>query len=391
MATRQSEHHASVRVAVRPELLRWAVDRAQLPDEDLAKVAPKFDEWLAGTLTPTLKQLERFADRTYTPFGFLLLAAPPAEPLPIADFRTFIGTVPRRPSPNLLDTIYACQRRQEWYRTHALQEGYERLNFVGTMNTAVDIVAGAATIRAALAFEVEQRLQYSSWTDAFRGLVENAEALGALVMVNGVVGANTHRTLDPREFRGFALVDDLAPVVFVNGADTKAAQIFTLAHEIAHLWLGVEGVTNSTLAAIGNDDTEAWCNRVAAEILVPISSLDDVTIGADLAATFNGLARKYRVSTLVILRRLRDAGQLTASAFRTAYEDELKQILDHKKAQGGGGDFYNTQPVRVSKTFARALIGSALEGRTLHRDAYSLLAIKKFSTFQELTTKLGVG
>jgi len=378
-----------VRVDVSPLLLRWATDRANLDAERIAKIAPKFDEWLAGDTKPTFKQLEKFAIATFTPLGYLLLDSPPEEPLPVTDFRTFVGTAPSRPSPNLLDTIYACERRQEWYRTHALQEQFEPLPFVGSMNPDTNVIEAGAVIRRHLNFEVSERSEFASWTDAFRGLTERAEELGILVMVNGVVGSNTHRKLDPEEFRGFALVDNLAPIVFVNGADTQAAKIFTLVHEIAHIWLGAEGVTNATLDGVDGNEVERWCNRVAAEVLVPLDAVRNEAIDDDIAGALNRIAREFRVSTLVVLRRLRDAGRLSAARFHDAYAHELARVLALKGAQGGGGNFYNTLPVRVSKAFARALIVSTLEGRTLHRDAYSLLAIKRSRTFDELAARGG--
>jgi transcriptional regulator with XRE-family HTH domain len=239
-----------MRVEIKPELLRWARERSGLGRAALAQSFPQLDNWERGESSPTLKQLESFAKATHTPVGYLFLQEPPVERIPIPDFRTIGNERIGHPSPDLLDTVYICQQRQEWYRDFARSEGEESVPFVGSTHLTDDVEAAAATIRRALGFDVEERRQMPTWTDALRRFIEQADALGALVMVNGVVGSNNRRKLDPQEFRGFALADNLAPLVFINGADTKAAQMFTLAHELAHIWLGLPAVSDTQASQV---------------------------------------------------------------------------------------------------------------------------------------------
>ncbi len=380
-----------VRVTVAAPLLAWARERSGLSHGDLSRRFPKLAEWENGEAAPTLKQLEDFATATHTPVGYFFLPKPPEIPLPLPDFRTRRDEAVRQPSADLLDTIFQCEQRQEWYRDYARVNLEGPLELVGSLTVSADVAAAAAVMREALSFEVGER--GASWTESFRHLADQAEELGILVMVNGVVGSNTHRQLNPDEFLGFALVDDYAPAVFVNGSSTRAAQIFTLAHELVHIWLGQPALDDpdpGDLSSASGHDIERWCSQVAAEILVPATALaQQFRHTADLTVELDRLARSFKVSTLVILRRIREAGYLDSEQYWPAYQAELARVRALIGETGSGGNFYNTQPVRTSKRFTRALIASTLEGQTLYRDAFQLLGFRKVSTFNELAHRLG--
>jgi Zn-dependent peptidase ImmA (M78 family) len=377
------------RVSVQPELLSWARERADLSVDALARRFPQLGAWERGEVHPTLKQLEAFAKATFTPVGFLFLHEPPVEGVPIPDFRTVANLHVGHPSPDLLDTLYLCQQRQNWYRDFARSMGEEPLGFVGSARPDGDVVATADRIRHALGLDLVERQRIPTWTDALRRFIEQADALGVLVMVSGVVASNNRRKLDPQEFRGFALADDLAPLVFINGADSKAAQMFTLAHELAHVWLGQSAVSDAEARTVPDHAIERWCNQVAAELLVPLEALREAyDRRAGLREETGRLARRFKVSTLVVLRRIHDAGGLSGEAYWEAYENELDRL--RALPAGSGGNFYLTLGARAGKTFARALVVSTLEGRTPFTEAFRLLGFKKMATFNELGHSLGV-
>jgi len=376
-----------LRAEVKPALLRWARDRAGLPLEVLTGRFAKLPEWESGTAKPTLKQVEALARATLTPVGYFFLREPPVEKLPLPDFRTVGDQPPTRPSPNLLETVYMCQERQSWYREFAITAGVAPCAFVGSVTLHTNTVAVAEVMREKLGFDLAARSAYPTWTDALRDFIAQTEAAGVMVMCSGVVLNNNNRSLDPDEFRGFALSDPLAPLVFINGADTKAAQMFTLAHELAHLWIGQSGVSDATVRDLPSRETERWCNQVAAELLVPLAVLRaEHQKQAPRDIEIARLAKRFKVSSLVIIRRLRDAGFLSRPAFDEAFESEMRRLLAREK--GSGGNFYLTQAARTSKRFTRALLASTLEGQTLFRDAMRMLGISKVETLHKLGQSL---
>lgn len=381
------------RAAVHPLLLRWARERAGIDDpSDLQGRFPKLGEWEAGEAQPTLKQLEAFAQAVHVPFGYLFLPEPPEEPLPIPDFRTHDGRGVRRASPELLDMLYACQERQGWYRDFALTVRMPEAAFVGSATLSDRPQDAASRMAETLGFDVAARAACRTWEEALRLFIAQADAAGVLVMVSGVVLSNNRRTLDPEEFRGFALADKRAPLVFINGADTKSGQMFTLAHELAHLWLGSSAVSDASAAPLnGYRREEVWCNAVAAELLVPLAAFRSAIQPQEpLDQSLARLARQFKVSTLVILRRLLDAGVLVRPAFDRAWAEERARLRELARSGAGGGDFYRTTLSRVSRRFARALVESTLEGQTLYRDAFRMLGVKKTETFNNIGREVGV-
>ena len=381
----------SIRVPVNPDLLHWALERSGVSVDALVKKFPKLNNWLGGELAPTLKQLDAFANTTHTAIGLLFLPQPPEEPLPISDFRTLPEIRLSRPSGDLLDTIYLCQQRQAWYRDYQRLHSMEAVTFVRSASVADKVPRVAAEIAKAIGFGLAERQQSPNWSEALRHFISQVEQAGILVMVSGVVGSNTQRPLNVEEFRGFALADSLAPLIFINGKDSKAAQMFTLAHELAHLWLGESGVSDTQAATQPDEHIERWCNAVATELLVPLEQLRSVYDPQnELYEEMQRIARQFKVSTLVIVGRLFDLGVFDQETLWATYRAELERVKALSTRESSGGDFNNTLSARTGKRFVKALVASTLEGKTQFTDAFRMLGIKKTATFYKEAQRLGL-
>jgi len=385
-------------IELQPGVLRWARERAGLDIDTLAKkIGVKSPQnvlsWEEnGHLTFT--QAENLAHHTHTPFGYLFLDAPLKESLPIPDFRTVDDRHPAGfPSPELLDTVQTMQMRQNWMRDRLIEEGHRPLKFIGSKTLKDSPETVAADMLNVLGISDKWAQKESNWENALRTLFRHVDNAGVLIFINGVVGNNTHRSLDAEEFRGFALCDDYAPLIFINGADARPARMFTIVHELAHLWIRQDGVSNFNKLLSGNNQAEQFCNRVAAEFLVPKASLRNRWQAAKNSGDpYNYLAKHFKVSQVVAARRAFDLGMISREEFFDFYHNYVRAWQDgeQRKQEAGEsrGDFWNTQNIRVGERFGRAVICAAKEGRLLYREAYQLIGIRG-TTFDNFARHLG--
>lgn len=348
-----------------------------------------YAEWEEGTRKPTINQLQQLSKKVSVPFGYLFLSEPPEEEsIPIADFRTKQNDEVSSPSPELLDTIYAMQRRQDWMSDYLQEKGVGPLSFVDTISTESEPVTAAVSIRQKLEFKEDWASEFPSWEDALRELRRSCEEIGITVVRNGVVGNNTSRPLDVNEFRGFVLSDSFAPLIFINGKDAKAAQMFTLAHELVHIWMGSDGLFDLEEMKPSSNEIEQYCNDVAAEFLVPkrlISSKWDRA--GSRGSPFKSLASDFKVSPIVVARRALDLDLIPEKEFFDFY-DEYVEERKSKSSGSGGGDFYNLQNLRLGTQFADTVFTAVQEGNLLYRRAYRLTGLKA-KTFSEYAKRRG--
>ncbi len=369
------------------ELLSWALSRSRLSPSHVAEKAhvgvEKLLSWESGEAWPTFRQAQNLAHVLHVPFGYLFLSKLPEERLALPDLRTFAEAPPERVSVDLRDVINDALRKQEWYREYAVEEGEPPADFVGSYGLHDAPERVAEDIVRTLSIHDDLLPNAVSWTDYLSRLSQKAEEIGILVLRSGFVETNTHRTLSVEEFRGFAIGDEFAPLVFINTRDAKAAQIFTFAHELAHLWIGQSGISSPDMETPiwpHERSVERFCSRVAAEVLVPQSVfIAGWNPRTSVEEELQTQASRYRVSTVMILRRARELGRIPREGYYRFLERE-KDRQQESRESGSGGNFYALCRVRHSPRLTYAVVSAALEGRILFRDAVRLLGGVKVKT-----------
>lgn len=374
---------------INEEMLSWARERAGLAASDLAKKCGVSEKrllaWEAGLESMTFNQAMRYAEKVHVPFGYLFLATPPIDELPIPDLRTVDGQGVGRPSAELLDLIKIMLQRQEWYREYLKQHFAEANHIVGkfSINDGLSAIVGDMRTKLCVADHPDR----GSWEDYYRLLVSRIESLGVLVMRQGYLG-HYSRPLRADEFRGFAVIDEYAPIIFVNHADTQGARLFTLIHELCHIWIGQSGISDGDSQTHRRE--EILCNAVAAEFLVPADEFikmwrHDVD---DWKENLPPLAAHFHVSTWVLARRALTLNFVKQDEYRR-YIAAQKEVF---KARDGssGPTYYQLKKAQISQLFSKAVVTEALSGQLLLREASQMLDGIKPSKILHFAKELGV-
>ena len=320
------------------------------------------------------------AEVLYVPFGYLYLSEPPTLEMPLADFRTSEGQDALNPSPDFLDLLHDVMGKQQWFRDYREAVGLEVLPFVGRFSTKDPAESVADVIRAAVDVD-GARARAGNWEGFLRELARNAERAGIMVLRSGVVGNNNYRPLDIQEFRGFSISDYIAPLIFVNGRDYRGSQIFTLAHEMAHIWAGHGGVSNPDYGLRSERSDSAvdqFCNRVAAETLVPGEDFQSrwAPQSSKLEDNMKTLTRHYRVSAMVILRQAHDYNLIPTALYREMFGRLVERVSAGEPAGESSGNFYYTLTARNGSAFTEAVVSSAAAGELPSREAADILGVK---------------
>ncbi|MDF1618601.1 XRE family transcriptional regulator [Petrocella sp. FN5] len=385
---------------ISPEVLKWARLRSKLNIDMVAQKVnvkvEKLNEWETGEAKPTFIQAQKLAKTLHIPFGYLFLNEPPKEKADLPDLRNLSDCHFEDFSTDLQDVISDVKFKQDWYRDFRQERGDDELKFIGKYSDKDSSKVIADEITEVLNLTIDDRKAVKNWEEFYQLLVKKAEEIGLWVMKSSMVGSNTHRVLDVSEFRGFVIADSIAPVIFINGADAKAAQIFTLIHEVVHLWFNSSGVSNIDFRNDKNsiiDIREKKCNEIAAEVLVPEAQLMKLWNKVlSVSENADNLCKYFKVSSIVIARRALDLDLILVEEFFDYYAylvEVWKEAKQKMKNNDGGPSYYVSIPIRNGYRFSGDVLQNVYSHKLLMRDGARLLGLKP-ATLAKFAKEVGV-
>lgn len=287
-----------------------------------------------GKLYPTKTELENLASLYRVPFLTFFLSAPPVFNDELVDFRTFESKRPRKDNP----IIFAVKRKikllQNELANIEIKNGTKPREFVASVHPRTEIVDFVNIVRAIINFSIEQQKSLKRKDNIFKTIRTHIENIGVFVIQLGDLGSY-HTAIPTSEFRGIAISAKYAPLIVVNPNDTPAAQLFSLLHELAHIFLGDTAISNVGLTSCNENEKERICNAFAAEFLLPqseiihVDSMKSYEIN-DILNVASEIADNYHVSNMVVIRRLYDTNKITKDAFNKANSIIVSNVTKNK-------------------------------------------------------------
>lgn len=310
------------------------------------------------------------------------------DQLSINDFRT-VNSNKIRPSINLKEEIDFCKSQQDWYSDFVRQNDIIPFEYINKFTLKDSSKIAGDSLRKYLGISYERANNPAEYYKFLKSIFENHN-----ILVNtSKVLKHTKNKLSVSEFRGFALTDKFAPLIFVNGNDSVNAQVFTLCHELGHICLGLSGV--SDISSKNDFKSEKWCNEFAANVLLPEKDIsEDFNKNDDFDEFLEKSIKKYHVSLNALLIRILNLRLISKADFDYYWEQaeiQYRKFLEssNKKTNKSGGSYYRTVNSRLSRLLTKSLIAATTVGQTTYREATSLLGLKSVEVFCKFVKQNG--
>ncbi len=378
---------------ITPKVLKWARESARISLEVAAAKVPvepeRLKEWEEGEAHPTIRQAETLAKAYRRPFALFFLPEVPRDFKPLQDFR--------KPNSEPLSTasifiIREIQQKQAWISDVYQENEEEPLSFVGKYNVSSNPILVANDILQTLQISP---LHYVS-DNPIKEWINKAEAKGIFISRTSFI--HSRLLLNNEELQGFSVADKYAPFIFVNSDDWNAPQLFTLVHELAHIWIAESGISNEIESGLSNKESlhpiELFCNEVASNALMPVSIMNEID-----NKTFDSFANIFKtskalgVSTFALLVRAYNLNQISLNKYRqlkATADIEFKAFLkreEEKKAkqkkQKGGPDYFRLLVNKNSFLFTQVVL-DAFRGGSIEPTTASRLLNTQLNNFPKL-------
>ena len=393
MFKKRGDNMATATFKVNNDILNWVLQIAgtQLNSEWINKI----NTWIKGEKTPTINQLKNLSQKSQIPFGNFFLSQPPRVEMPLLQFRTIDNSGITDASHELLSTIDAIQLRAAWLEDYRIKEGYSKIAFIGMGNKK--------KYRSASYKEIaEEILKYfdlvKGWNstlksnqNAFNFLRKKLSQKGIVTETGSFVGNKTRDSLNINEFRAFVLINKYAPFIFINTKDSKNARLFSLVHELVHLWYEKTEIFNynfQTNPQYLNKKLEQQVNKISECILFDKDIFVKAWIESnDLALDkIYEIAKKFKTSPIATAITAKNYGLITQRVVDEVKGETTKNVANRKNK--GGPNFYDTLAYRIDINFATSVINSTEAGDTTYLDAFSLLNVKNMKGYDSLKQRV---
>lgn len=378
-------------VEISTNILDWVLSILN-PSETNPQVFEVLVAWQKGEKTPTYNKVLEISRATGIPLGYFFLNKPPQEDVSLVNYRTVKSIDLKHPSRALKTTLLDMELVQDWLSNQLVKDGYDKNDYVKSLNENTDIVTLSQIVRKKLGIGIEWFKGCKNAEDSFKFLRQAISDSGVVVMANGIVRNNTSKNLSIDEFRAFALIDDYAPLIFINTNDSINGKQFSLLHEYVHIGLGENSLYNDRCSCHNEvSKAEQICNAVAAEILVPQEIFNNqwslVNTDEDLEKNINKLARYFKCGVVVVARKALENHYISKEQYSLIAN---KAVQNFKKRKSKGGSFYRSLNTKIDTNFLNYLVSSVEKGNTLYTEAFRLTNTNS-KTFNNLKTQIEGG